>query len=234
MKPNRITNPFRPHKNAGKNLKDQYRLSMLVGLALSLSLTTTLFRLDLQDQNQGLKLVVTHQEVVQMDEIQQTDQIKKPPPPPRPPVPVAVPNDTILEDDILDLDASLDVDAALAELPPPPAPAVEKVEETEIFVVVEQMPEIIGGNKMVYQYLKYPDLARQAGMEGLVVVQIVVIETGEPSSPEIARSAGDVLDAAAVKAVMRLRFVPGRQRGRNVKVKLAIPIRFRLRDAIVS
>jgi len=232
MKGQQTPNRFRPHKNSGLNLKEQYRLSIMIGLVFSLSVTVSLFRLNWQSGGSTVDLLLTQQETVQMEEIKQTEQVKKPPPPPRPPVPVAVPDDTVLEDDLLDLDATLDLDEAIAELPPPPPPSVydASADEAEIFVVVEQMPEIIGGPRKVYEYLRYPEIARQAGMEGLVVIQVVVVETGDPTSPVVARSAGEVLDQAAVDAVMRLKFVPGRQRGRAVKVKLAIPIRFRLRD----
>jgi len=52
-----------------------------------------------------------------------------------------VPNDEILEDEIIDLDTELDLDGPL-DLPPPP-----KTEESQddFFVVVEQMPQLIGG-----------------------------------------------------------------------------------------
>lgn len=173
-----------------------------------------------------------------MEEIAQTQQVDRPPPPPRPPVPVEVPNDEILNDVDLDLDASLDLMDPVSTLPPPPpAPAqaedraIVEEPEPEIFVVVEQMPEIIGGPQKVYEYLEYPPIARQAGMEGLVVIQVIVDPQGIPRDPVVVRSAGEVLDRAAGNAVMQLRFLPGKQRGRAVSVRMAIPIRFRLKDS---
>lgn len=204
----------------------------MFGLVLSLVVLTALMRADFTMSGEQQEFAMGKQEVVHIEEIKQTEQTQKPPPPPRPPVPVEVANDVIFEEIELDLDATLDLDAEVSDVPPPPpAPVTDDDYEAEIFIVVEQMPEIIGGTRMVYQYLKYPQIAIQAGIEGLVVIQIVVDAHGIPNSPEVVRSAGQVLDEAATSAVMQLRFVPGKQRGKSVKVRLAVPIRFRLRDA---
>lgn len=224
----------KPYKVDGLEFKHQYKSTLMVGLFLSLGSMTLLFRssMALQEGVQSFDLGL--QEVVQMEEIEQTLQDKKPPPPPRPPVPVEVPDDLVMDEVELELDATLDLEAEITDLPPPPpAPkmTVDAEPEIEIFVVVEQMPEIIGGAQKVYEYLDYPEIARQAGLEGLVVTQVVVNSQGIPEDPITVRSAGEVLDTAAIKAVMQLRFVPGKQRGKAVKVRLAIPIRFRLRDA---
>ncbi|WP_457652947.1 energy transducer TonB [Rhodocaloribacter sp.] len=225
---------LKPYKHPKADLRRNYRLYIEFGLIVALILLIALFRAPVRPKEEGFNIELATQEVVQMEEVTQTHQEVKPPPPPRPPVPVEVPNDVVLDDVELNLDATLDMNEALTELPPPPpppkeeAPAVE--EEAEIFVVVEEMPEIIGGTAQIYKYLEYPDIARKAGLEGLVVVQIVVEPDGRPANPVVARSAGDVLDKAAVEAVMRLRFKPGKQRGVPVRVRMAIPIRFRLRD----
>lgn len=180
-------------------------------------------------QKSTFEIDLVTQELVEMEEIVQTQQQLLPPPPPRPPVPVEVPNDEVLDDDILDLDASLDITETLAALPPPPPPVEEEPEEeNEIFVVVENMPEMIGGMAALVKDLQYPRLAQQAGIEGMVVVQVVVNEEGKPLNPVIARSGSELLDEAAIEAVMKQRFKPGMQRGRAVKVQLAIPVRFQL------
>jgi len=225
-------NQLKPHKNPGNDLKPGYRLRIEGGLVLSLLVLTALMRMPIQPKSEGFAVTLDHQEVVKMEEIEQTEQLAKPPPPPRPPVPVEVPDDVVLDDNMdLNLDASLDINDAVTTLPPPPPEeqAEESEVEPEIFVVVESMPEVIGGIEKVYEYLEYPSIARQAGMEGMVVIRIVVEPTGIPSHPEVARSAGDVLDQAALDAVMKLRFKPGRQRGQPVRVRMAIPIRFKLR-----
>jgi protein TonB len=145
-----------------------------------------------------------------------------------------VPDESLPDEEPLDLDATLDLDAELyvasAPAPTPPAVEVEEEEEVtpEIFVAVEEMPTIIGGVQRLYDVIKYPDMARQASLEGMVVVQFIVTPEGLPTNPSILRSAGAVLDEAAIDAIMQLTFTPGRQRQRPVSVRFSIPVRFRL------
>ena len=164
-----------------------------------------------------------------MEEIQQTEQIEQPPPPPRPPVPVEVPNDEILEDDALDLDASLDLDAPAAALPPPPAPVEEEEEEPEIFIIVEQMPELIGGPAAIGKEVKYPEIARKAGVEGRVFLQFTVNEQGNVQDVVVSRGIGAGCDEEAVRVVNLMKFTPGKQRGKAVKVRMSLPVTFKLK-----
>jgi protein TonB len=222
-----------PVKRRGADLRGAYRLTLEIGLVVALLILIALMHLPLYPGD-DFEIPMVEQEVVQMEEIQQTKQIERPPPPPRPPTPVVVADDVILDDEVLDLDASLDINEAVSELPPPPpppAPSQEEAveEEEEIFVVVEDMPVLIGGIESLYKVLEYPDIARQAGVDGRVIVQFVVDEQGNVTRPEVIRSAGDVLDRAALKAVVQLKFKPGKQRGKAVRVRYAIPVRFELR-----
>ena len=228
-----LYNPRRPHKREGKDIKKAYMLTLMAGLVISLGGFTLLMRADLSNSDNGQDFQLTTQERVQMEEIEQTRQEMKAPPPPRPPIPVEVPDDVVMEDIELDLDVTLELDAEILDIPPPPpTPAArEEEEEPEIFVVVEQMPTIIGGTERLYSVLNYPEIARQAGIEGMVVIQVVVMPDGSPSQPFVARSGGEILDKAAVEAVMKLSFSPGKQRGKPVMVRMAIPIRFRLKEA---
>ncbi|MFW5973725.1 MAG: energy transducer TonB [Bacteroidota bacterium] len=221
-----------PRKARGADLRKDYRLTMQSSMVTALLVLIGLFHMSFETGDE-FEIEMVEQEIVEMEEIQQTQQVEQPPPPPRPPVPIEVPNEEILEDVVLDLDASLDLDAPV-QAPPPPPPAKEEEEEEaeqEIFVVVEEMPEIVGGTARLHEIVRYPDLARQAGVEGLVVVKVVVEPDGSPSNPEVIRSAGNLLDTAAVEAVMKLSFTPGKQRGQPVRVSFAVPVRFRLRDA---
>ena len=152
-------------------------------------------------------------------------------PPPRPAMLVVVPDDEILEDDVLLLDAMLDVNQPLAALPPPPVSDEDEESDTEeerLFVAVAHMPEIIGGLRRLVEDLTYPEYALRARIEGVVVVQIIVNEEGNPEQPQVVESPSEVLGQAAVAAVMKQRFKPGMQRNRPVRVMMSIPVRFRL------
>lgn len=176
------------------------------------------------------EIVLPEQELVQMEDVLQTKQVEKPPPPPKPPVPVEVPDDEILENDELDLDASLDIDEPLADLPPPPPPKEDEPEpEPEIFVVVEDPPQLIGGIKELHKKITYPPIAKKAGVEGRVTVQFVVDETGSVRDAVVLKGIGAGCDEEALKAVMASKFKPGRQRGKPVKVKMSLPVTFKLK-----
>ncbi len=179
--------------------------------------------------NPDSEFIIPEQEqvVVQMEEIEQTQQIEKPPPPPRPPVPIEVPNDETLEDEALDIDAEIDFDEPV-DLPPPPPPSDEEP-EPEIFVVVENMPELIGGIEGLQKRVSYPEIAKKAGVEGTVFLQFIVDENGNVVDPAVVKGIGAGCDEAALEAIRTAKFKAGRQRGKPVKVKFSLPVRFRLK-----
>ena len=195
-------------------------------MVLTLTVLIVAFRLDMSVDD-SFEVQLAEQEVVQMEEIQQTQQIEKPPPPPRPPVPVEVPDDEVLDDVELDLDVSLDLDEMI-DLPPPPPPAEEE-EEPEIFVIVEQSPELIGGLVGLQKKIRYPEIAKKAGVEGRVYLQFVVDEQGNVHDPIVTRGIGAGCDEEAIRAIMEAKFKPGKQRGKAVKVKMSLPTTFKLK-----
>ena len=211
-----------------QNRQRSYGLTVQGGLGLALLVVTGFFQVPFQSGS-NLDITFAEQELVHIEEIAQTVHIAKPPPPPRPPVPVEVADDEILEDIDLDLDATLDIDDFLTQVSAPPPPEEEEEVEPEIFIVVEQMPELIGGISQLLSDASYPSLARKAGLEGTVVVQIVVDPEGNPQDPRVIKSVAEVLDKSAVEAVMKQRFKPGMQRGTAVPVQVAMPVQFRLR-----
>lgn len=206
----------------------QYLIFGQMGMLLALSMTIGAFNLRITLAGDA-NFVAPDQEIVQMEEIVQTAQIQKPPPPPRPPVPVEVPDDTTLDEVDLDLDAFLDMEIASDIPPPPPAPAFEEDDDDEIFMVVEQMPVIKGGLQQLYKYVEYPKIAQKTGIEGTVVVKLVVSPEGKPTQLEVIKSVHKVLDDAAVAGIMQLEFEPARQRSRAVSVWISIPVVFDLK-----
>jgi protein TonB len=76
----------------------------------------------------------------------------------------------------------------------------------------------------------YPAPARQRGIEGRVVVRLVVGADGVPAEVRVAQGSGsDLLDAAAVDAVRQWRFEPARRAGVAVPEERLAPVVFRLR-----
>ena len=125
----------------------------------------------------------------------------------------------------------LDVALTVQNTPAPSdaaAPRGANAPRPEVFDVAEVMPELVGGLPALAAAIVYPADARAEGAEGTVVVQFVVLEDGSVTEAEATRSPDARLSRAAVEAVRQMRFVPGRQRGRVVKVRYAVPVTFRL------
>lgn len=215
-------------KTEGANLHEKYPLYVEIGLVLSLTLLIVAFRANFTT-GQTFEVQMQEQETVDMKQIQQTKQEKKPPPPPRPPVPVEVPNNETVDQQDVNFDASLDMDQSLdVSEGPPPGDDEEEEEEQEIFMVVENQPELIGGMKALQDAVEYPEFAKKAGIEGRVIVQFVVNEQGNVESPKVVRGVHKMLDKAAVEAVKEQKFKPGKQREEPVKVQMSLPVTFRL------
>lgn len=212
-------------KSPKADLKRYYTVYMEVGLIVALLFMIASVKINIEAEPPQV-LEVQSQEVFEMEEVIQTKQVEAPPPPPRPQAPVEVPNDEVIEDEIIDLSAELDLEAPL-ELPPPPP---EEEAEPEFFVVVENMPEPIGGHGAIQGSVKYPEMARRAGIEGRVTVQFIVNEQGNVENAQVVRGIGGGCDEAALEAVENAKFTPGKQRGRPVPVRMTISINFRLQN----
>ena len=220
-----------PIKITQTAFQKSYRITMELGLILSLSLSIIVVRMDFNPQKETTELRVETQEEVYIEEIVQTKQELKAPAPPRPVVPIEVPNDEILEDEIIEIDAEIDFGEVL-DVPPPPKPLndIEEPEE-DIFVVVEQPPVLIGGITKVQELIVYPPLAMQAGIEGRVIVQFVIDKDGNVKDPFVVRGIGGGCDEEALRAVKQAQFKPGMQRGKPVQVRYTLPITFKLKKS---
>ena len=116
---------------------------------------------------------------------------------------------------------------------PPPDDEVPEPSEPDVFVIVEQPPVLIPseaeGMRALQQCIRYPEMAKRAGIQGRVFVQFVVDETGRVTEPVVARGIGGGADEEALRCVREAAFTPGLQRGREVKVRFSLPITFRLK-----
>jgi TonB family protein len=90
----------------------------------------------------------------------------------------------------------------------------------------EEPPVLLG-----HPEARYPGLLREAGLEGRVVVEVVVDTLGraEPRTLRIATSAHPLFDAEASAVVLGSRYRPGRVAGRPVRVRILVPVAFSLR-----
>ena len=117
--------------------------------------------------------------------------------------------------------------ASTAASDAPQAKSSEPVDPDEVYVIVEDEPEC-GGVQALQSKVEYPEFAKKAGIEGRVFVQFVVDETGEVVDPEVTRGVHQLLNQEALDAVQKMKCEPGRQRGQAVKVRMSLPVTFRL------
>lgn len=110
-------------------------------------------------------------------------------------------------------------------------PADEPVDEIVSFA--ETMPSFEGGLSEFYKFvgthLKYPAQARRMGIEGKVFVYFVVDKDGSLSDVKIVRGIGAGCDDEVLRIVgISPRWHPGKQRGVPVRVRMMLPITFKL------
>lgn len=92
----------------------------------------------------------------------------------------------------------------------------------------EEMPMIIGGSDAIIKSVRYPEAAKAAKIEGKVIVQGFIDETGNVTEVSILKSVNPELDAEAMRAFQSAKFTPGKKDGKPVKVKIIMPIEFKL------
>ena len=106
--------------------------------------------------------------------------------------------------------------------------------ETEpIFVVVESMPSFPGGVSELMKYfhknLKYPTLAKESGIQGIVFVTFVVEKDGSVTDVRVLRGIGGGCDEEAIRVAKDMpSWIPGKQRNIPVRVSFNLPVRFKL------
>ena len=112
----------------------------------------------------------------------------------------------------------------------------EKDEDTVPFMLIEEKPTFHGGDanefaKWVNQNLKYPDSAKEAGIEGRVMVTFTVNKDGSMTNIRIVRGVHPDLDAEALRVMNSCteKWGPGIQNGEPVNVVYTFPIVFQLR-----
>jgi protein TonB len=212
-------------KNPIADLRAKYKTTLEICIIIALAVMIVAFKFFPKLQESEVVLEGP-QELFTVEDIQQTKQENRPPPPPKPPIPIEAPSEDVLEDIEIE-DTEIDLNANM-EAPPPP-PKEEKVEEEPTyFVAVEEMPEPIGGIKGIQDKIIYPEIAKRAGVEGKVYVLAFVDEKGKVTKAQVIKGIGAGCDEAALDAVLKTKFKPGKQRGKPVKVQVSIPIIFKL------
>jgi protein TonB len=103
----------------------------------------------------------------------------------------------------------------------------------DVYVVVESMPTFPGGMGALMKYLaeniRYPQRAIVAGIQGRVFVNFIVEPDGSITNAKVLRGIGAGCDEEAMRVVQNMpNWIPGKQRGKPVRVSYNLPVKFML------
>jgi protein TonB len=216
-------------KNPEVDLERRKGSFTLIGLLIALAVSLVAFEWTTFERQVGelgqLQMDFLEEEVI-------PPSATPPPPPPPPPAPTTVleivdDEEEIVEVEIEDQEVKEDTKVEIQQ-------REEEVEEEQIFTIVEEMPSFPGGEAELFKYLgkniKYPQMATDAGISGVVYVTFVVDKDGKIRDVKVLRGIGGGCDEEAVRVVKSMpSWKPGKQRGKAVTVQYNLPIRFTLR-----
>ena len=219
-------------KTPEADLTKKSGLFLNIGLVISLSLILFAFEYKSYDRGSLMELAAVNPDFDEMTEIPPTEQTPPPPPKIQQPEIIEVPDEEEIEEEIeVDLDIEITEETVIED-------AIfddEEEEEVadEIFTIVEQQPGYPGGMGAFYQFIqkkmKYPSQARRMGIEGKVFVQFVVGKDGTITDVKVIRGVGAGCDEEAARVIQSSpKWTPGKQRGKAVKVRMVLPITFKL------
>ncbi len=212
-----------------------------VSLALSIGIALAMMEFPSTPNDSLVELTSENQDV--FEEMQDVPVTEQPPPPP--PEQQEIRGAEIIEvDDAVEIeelnitfDTEFDEEMAVEENLPTEAEGIEieEEEEEEVYLIVEEPAVPEGGYEAFYAYvqdeLKYPSRALKSSVQGKVYINFIVDKNGNITELKIARGIGSGCDEEAIRVLKNApKWVPAKQRGRNVKQSIVIPIHFKIND----
>ena len=227
-------------KNPKSDLRKYSGLFLAAGLCLILFISWQAIEFKSYERQYDLESLNVEDD--DDEEIPITEQIKTPPPPPPPPAPEIIEvvedeeeiEETIIESTETDqeeiveevevLEEELDVDVPFAIIEDVPLfPGCERVSKSERRKCFQEQIQ-----KHISKNFRYPEIAQEMGIQGRVFVQFMIGKDGNISGIRT-RGPDKNLEKEANRIISKLpRMIPGKQRGRPVRVPFSIPITFRL------
>lgn len=199
---------------------------------ISLLFTVVAFEWKSYDNNDLVNLGALDADFEELQDIPITEQPPPPPPQVTPPEIIEVPDEQEIEQEIeVNLDVEVTEETVIEDVVFDEAPEEEAADE--IFQFVEDQPTPLGGMKAFYAYvgknMKYPAQARRMGIEGKVYITFVVGKDGALTDVKVLKGIGAGCDMEAIRVLSGApKWKPGKQRGRPVRVRMQLPIIFKL------
>ena len=221
-------------KSPKANLENKKLMFMQIGMIVSLLVAWLAFEHKSYDKREIDPSLLRQTEVLDEEMVEITKQEE-----PKP-QPVEMPKQTtqleIVQDDVevedIEINAEVEQNEVIEEYVAPEVVEDEVVEQ-EIFKIVEEMPSYPGGEAKLMEFvaknIKYPQIARETGIQGRVFVNFVVEPDGSVSNVSVLRGIGGGCDEEAMRVVKSMpKWKPGKQRGKAVRVQYMLPVNFRL------
>ena len=221
-------------KSPKANLENKKLMFIQIGMIISLLVAWLAFEHKTYDKREIDPSLLRQTEIVEEEMVEITKQEEQKP------QPVEVPKQTtqleIVQDDVevedIDINAEVDQQEVIEEYVPVEVEE-EEVQEQEIFQIVEEMPSYPGGEQKLMEFvaknIKYPQIARETGIQGRVFVGFVVEPDGSVSNVKVLRGIGGGCDEEAMRVVKSMpKWKPGKQRGKAVRVSYMLPVNFKL------
>ena len=225
-------------KSPKADLNNKKVLFIEIGLVVALLVTIAAFEHNTREKSESLFEDETAQLIE--EEIIPITQETPPPPPETPKIPVLsdqidIVDDNIkVDDNILNLEDDANLGVEIMDY-------VEEVQEEVVeeeaipFALVEEKPKFQGGDANTFaawvsKHLDYPEIAKENGVSGRVMVQFTVNPNGTVSNVTVVRGVDPSLDKEAIRVIQSSpKWTPGKQRDRAVKVTYLFPVIFQLR-----
>ena len=233
---------MQPKKNEKADLSKNSSLYFIIGLTSILFISWQAIEWKTYDKS-GYGYEALNVDDDDDEEVPITEQIKvPPPPPPPPPAPEIIEvvedeeevEETVIESTETDQEEIVEV-----------VEVVEEFDDIDVpFAVIEDVPIFPGCegvskskrrdcfqekmNKHIVKNFRYPDIAQEMGIQGRVYINFIISKDGSISNIRM-RGPDKNLENEAKRIISKLpKMIPGKQRGRPVRVPFSIPITFRL------
>ena len=230
---------MQPKKTPKADLNRNSFLHFVIGLTLVLFFSWRLIEWKNYEKS-SFAYETFHINPIEEEDIPIIKEIKMPPPPPK-----VIPEIFIVEDqvDVIETITEPDEyspDKIIETVNIIETPSVEDIP----FIVVEEAPTFPGCEKLaenerrkcfqermnrhVRRTFRYPEIAQEMGIQGRVYVQFIIDEKGNITNIQL-RGPDKNLEKEARRIIEKLpKMLPGKQRGRPVRVPFSYPITFRL------
>jgi TonB family protein len=109
----------------------------------------------------------------------------------------------------------------------------KELHNDSIYFMADEMPRFPGGDDSLMAYLKanihYPPAALASRKEGKVIVSFIIGRNGMPSHVKLIRGIGNGCDEEALRLVRTMpKWIPGKVKGKDVRVQFNLPVKFQL------